>query len=98
MSKTTELLDHLAFEEKPTHQCLLKTVARCLASSNSVTRISCQHGSICGCKSPLHMLVIHFKTVNTLKQTQILKDDHHYLICKESLLFGGIKYFLIIYI
>lgn len=96
MSKTTKLLDYLAFEEKQTRQCLLKTVARCLASSNCALHISCQCCFIYGYKSLPHMHMIHVITFSSLKVTKVLQGDHYYLICKWSLILNGTNYFTII--
>lgn len=66
MSKITKLLDYLASEEKQTRQCLLKTVARCLASGNCAVHISCQWCFIY--YKPLsHMHRIHFIALSSLE-------------------------------
>lgn len=95
MRKTTKLLDYLAFEEKQIHQCLLKTVARCLANSNGAVYICCQCCFIYGYKSLPHMYMINFITLSSLKVTKVLQGDHYYLIYQESLIFRGMKYFVI---
>lgn len=86
MSKITKLLDYLAFEEKQIRQCLLKTVARCLASGNCAVHISCQCCFIYYKPLP-HMHRIHFIALSSLEIAKGLQGDHCYLIYKECLLF-----------
>lgn len=86
MSKITKLLDYLAFEEKQIRQCLLKTVARCLASGNCAVHISCQCCFIYYKPLP-HMHRIHFIALSSLEIAKGLQGDHCYLIYKECLIF-----------